>query len=195
MILKGANQEAFKWDKEELDYIVEHERNQVRDHKKAKAGTSTNYAIYASYLSSTNAVTRGLGGSGSDVWNAIDREYEDLLRANAGGENGNVSWNFYSTRILTFWHYYTEALSDDPKVAGSLGQIKELESIPKDKGGILKGTFKMAGDRLIEIYKGIPKEWDDLRTIPNTARRKDRPYATAYRFVDPEPRIAAIDKK
>lgn len=195
LIYKGVNQLAFSWDKEELDFIVEHERNQLRALSGARNGTSTEHAISASYESSVDKVVpnpdkavRALAIKAHKTWNILERLVEDLIRLNTGGVNGNASWNSEKYSMYLLWTSYTDAVTPDSKVAGSLGQIKAFEK----KGSILAGTFQRAADKLVAMYKSIPKEWDDFRTIPNRPGPNGIPF---YRLPDPQPIIDALNKQ
>jgi hypothetical protein len=164
VIFGGKLQVAFKWDKPEVSYIVEHERNQLRSGEKLKTGGDPWGLILAAYFLRGDLKD---AAAANLVWNPIERELEDLQRVAAAQKNpakepsGDVSWNFYETRAPIFWLAYSKAVFGDKSTPGSLLNIKDLEG----QGKLPAGTYKTAYNEVAAVYKAITAlgpDWADL---------------------------------
>jgi hypothetical protein len=167
------NAAIYRYDQEEFDYLVEHARNQVRDIKNLRDGSAVWGRVGLAYFTSKDDNTSALFGDAIGLWNNLQREYEDFLRQAGGKANGDVSWNFYSTRIPNFWNFYRVAVSPQAGFGGTLGDILTRKMAKK----LPVGTYRAAYDKLTEIYNAIPASWADLRTMSNPSN--------VYRFLSP----------
>lgn len=172
----------FDWDKEELDWSMEHEAKQLQMLKKMKEdGTSVPGKIYAAYLRSDDEDTRNEAAFVFARWVQITRMSEDMTRAAAGGANGDVSWNCLAADdasiLVNFWVNYSQGIKAPASLPGTLASIKAKENA----GHLAEGTHAAALTHITAIYNGLP--WDEMKTIQNQRIENLQPLVGNTRFM------------
>lgn len=118
----ASDSTIFAYDKFELNWAIEHERNQIRSVKALKDGTSMESKVRAA------AVAKNMDAATVEqltlAWNQFERTKEDLISALKGEGTGNVSWNFLQSRLTGMWDAYARIATQDNTIVGSLGWLK-----------------------------------------------------------------------
>lgn len=188
VLFGGAQSPAFKFDKAELSYIVNHEAAQLGVAKTASQGKNFGLQVYAMYANSPDKKVQAKATKVAYLWNQLEVAHEDFKRvaaSDAAKKNGDVSWHFYQPFLGLYSKLYALLLSDDD---GSLTEIKKLDGEGKlaTATGQQVSNFTSALTRLQLMYNDIKAQgqaWEDLLLVANNFPGKL--HHLAYRFADP----------
>jgi hypothetical protein len=159
---------AFGFDRQELDFTIEHERNQARRMSQISAGQHPLALVLGGYL-------KNFGPKAAQQVNALWDYPEivplDLARLAQNGVGTKASWRYLEPFISRFVQDYNSVITRGPDSAGSLKNIDKLEK----SGDLPTGSYKSAFEFAQKLYSDIAKAgWSDQLLMNNNPGGFDR---------------------
>ncbi len=160
---------AFGFDQPELDYVIEHERNQIRSIAGFRDGTALDCIVSIGYKDANGGAFKPeVAVLAEQKWNQLLRQSEDFMRGAGDLAGGQVSWRFFQRPTSVFWSFYSYV------VGGGVANWGSLRSI---NANLPAAVYNAAVNKIKAIRTAIPASWSDMLYIINPG--------AIYRFIDP----------
>jgi hypothetical protein len=154
-----VTQNAFAWDKADLDFLIGHEREQLQRIGDLANGRSPLTALLAGYADKMPNVLPTV----EKRWDELQVISEDLARIAQGGAGNTPSWNLMSGQLFHLADYYNYIVEGNQTQPGSLMEIKK----DQDAQSLPAGSYAAAFNFVTQIRDSITKSWGKTLTDPN----------------------------